>query len=77
MYRLASILRESRRWLGLAVIALVTLASGCKQIDALRGEGYVDADAEWGKKYRPTGAKGERFFFDDEKASQIERSLGL
>lgn len=60
-----------------AVLVLILLTSGCQRFETWRGEGYTDKDAEWGKKYRPTGPKGERYFFDDERAAQIERSLGL
>jgi len=76
MLRLMPILRTRRTLPIWGIIVLVLLASGCKRFEAWRGEGFTGADAEWGKKYRPTGPKGERYFFD-EKASQIERSLGL
>lgn len=63
-------------WWAAAALTLLLLV-GCRKIESWRGTGYTDADAEWGKKYRPPGPKGERFFFDDERAAQIERSLGL
>jgi len=76
MRRLVSILRKCRSLSWVVAFAFATLASGCKQFDVLRGDGYTGADAEWGKKYRPTGPKGEAYF-GDEKGAQIERSLGL
>lgn len=61
-----------------AAVVLIALAggAGCQRINQLRGKGYEGADAEWGAKYRPKGDGSERYFFD-ERAAQIESSLGL
>ncbi|MFM8253080.1 MAG: hypothetical protein ACKOBW_15915 [Planctomycetota bacterium] len=61
--------------LGMFLLVAVTLV-GCA---TLKGDGFPEADATWGTKYRTPPAskrKLEPFFFD-EKSQQIERSLGL
>lgn len=73
---LEPILPARRSLLWLISLLLLVVVGGCRQFESWRGEGYKDKDAEWGKQYRPSGPKGQRFFFD-ERASQIERSLGL
>jgi len=54
--------------------------SGCRQIEALRGPGYPESDEEIPAKLRSQKSSDskspERYFFD-ERASQIERHLGL
>ena len=61
-------------WLVLLLVLLPL--SGCAW---LKGEGYADADATWGTKYRtaPTRKRTSEPYFLDEKSQQIERSLGL
>lgn len=68
------LLRSSVR-IGLLLIVAMSLV-GCA---ALKGDGFPEADATWGTKYRTPPAskrKTEPYFFD-EKSQQIERSLGL
>lgn len=60
----------------LGLLLLMLPLSGCAWF---RGDGYTDADATWGTKYRaaPTSKRTTEPYFLDEKSQQIERSLGL
>jgi hypothetical protein len=59
----------------LLLLAAATLV-GCA---SLKGDGFPEADATWGTKYRtpPASKRQTEPFFLDEKSQQIERSLGL
>jgi hypothetical protein len=60
----------------LSVLLVPSLLTGCHTLKPEADEGYTGDDATWGKSYRPPAKKKEKFFFD-EKAQQIEESLGM
>jgi hypothetical protein len=60
----------------LAALVAPSLLAGCQTFTRDADKGYKDEDATWGKAYRPPSKKKEKFFFD-EKAQQIEESLGM
>ncbi|NLX55438.1 MAG: hypothetical protein GXY58_10025 [Planctomycetaceae bacterium] len=60
----------------LALLAAPSFLAGCHLLKPEEDRGYQDPDATWGKAYRPPSKKKEKFFFD-ERARQIEESLGM
>jgi hypothetical protein len=60
----------------LAMLVTSSLLAGCQTLTCDADKGREDADATWGKAYRPPSKQKEKFFFD-KKAQQIEESLGM
>jgi hypothetical protein len=57
------------------VLLLILAAAGCAPID-LRGNGFGDESARWGKKLRPETKPGNQLGFDN-RAREIEGNLGV